>query len=166
MKRILRWLPEFEYMVVVEFQKDTDYHGNIKPNGGSVHYHLLCNMAMPETKNIQELFDWEKWFAMRYWKNGFIKIKNIEQVNNMGAYFCKYLGKDMTDTRMFGKKKFFCSQNLKKPIELIKYPAIDFYENYVCELDPNFEKIFYNEYAGTIEYSAYTLPEDVPLEWT
>ena len=81
----------------------------------------------------------------------------------MGAYFCKYLGKDMTDTRMFGKKKFFCSRNLKKPVELIKYPAIDFFESYVSELTPNFEKTFYSDYAGKIEYSAYTLPEDVPI---
>ncbi|NCO04980.1 MAG: hypothetical protein GW939_02420, partial [Candidatus Magasanikbacteria bacterium] len=118
MKRIIRQKDYFEYIAVVEFQKDIDFHGNKKKKGGSVHYHLLCNIKMPKTNNLKELFDWEKWFALRYWKYGFIKIKDVRQVSNMGAYFCKYLGKDMFDKRMFGKKKFFCSQKLNKPVEM------------------------------------------------
>jgi len=162
-KRIIRSLPDFEYIAVVEFQKDVDFHGHKKEHGGSVHYHLLCNLVMPITKNLKELFDWEKWFALRYWKNGFIKIKQVEQINNLGAYFCKYLGKDMTDTRMFGKKKFFCSQTLNKPVELTGYQAVAFCNKYLKGLKPTFKKTFVSEYAGEIEYSAYTLPEELPV---
>jgi len=162
-KRIIRQKNYFEYIAVVEFQKDIDYHGQIKEKGGSVHYHLLCNLQMPETKNIKELFDWEKWFALRYWKYGFIKIKDVKPVSNLGAYFCKYLGKDMFDIRMFRKKKFFCSQKLKKPVELTGDEAINFYDRHIKDLTPIFVKTFFSEYAGTIDYSAYTLPEDIPL---
>src|SRR3989339_126055 len=79
MKRIIRKRKDFEYIAVVEFQKDIDYHGNKKEKGGSVHYHLLCNIKMPKTENLKELFDWEKWFALRYWKYGFIKIADVRQ---------------------------------------------------------------------------------------
>ncbi len=81
----------------------------------------------------------------------------------MGAYFCKYLGKDMFDIRMFGKKKFFCSQKLNKPIEMIGYEAFTFYNRHINKLEPIFKKQFHSEYAGTIDYSAYTLSEDIPV---
>ena len=161
MKRIIRQKDYFEYVAVVEFQKDIDYHGRKKEKGGSVHYHLLCNIKMPKTNNLKELFDWEKWFALRYWKYGFIKIKDVKQITNMGAYFCKYLGKDMFDKRMFGKKKFFCSQKLNKPVEMTGYEATSFYDHYISGLTPIFVKTFFSEYAGTIDYSAFTLPEDI-----
>jgi hypothetical protein len=163
MKRIIRKRTNFEYIAVVEFQKDVDYFGNKKEKGGSAHYHLLCNLEMPVIETVKDLFNWEKWFELRYWKYGFIKIKDVKQVTNMGAYFCKYLGKDMFDKRMFGKKKFFCTQKLKKPVELTGFDANIFYENHVSELKPVFEKTFVSEYAGTIDYSAYTLPKDVPV---
>ncbi|MDA3840572.1 MAG: hypothetical protein PF572_05795 [Patescibacteria group bacterium] len=163
MKRIIRKRTSFEYIAVVEFQKDVDYHGRRKEKGGSAHYHLLCNLEMPQTKDLKDLFSWERWFALRYWKYGFIKIKKVDQVTNMGAYFCKYLGKDMFDRRMFGKKKFFCSQKLKKPVELTGYKAVLFHEQHISGLKPVFEKTFSSEYAGTINYSAYTLPEDIPV---
>jgi len=162
MKRIMRRLPGFEYIAIVEYQSDIDFFGRVKPDGGSVHYHLLCNIETP-TK-YQEVRDWEVWFDRRYWKHGFCCVKEVEKITNMGAYFCKYLGKDMTDTRMFGKKKYFCSQTLKKPIEMIRTEAIEFYEHHVSELEPVFERTFYSEYVGNIMYSAYTLPEEVELE--
>jgi len=154
MKRIIHTKPEFEYISVVEFQKDIDYHGKKKEKGGSVHYHLLCNI---ETIIKRDRFEWERWFQNRYWKYGFVKIKDVNKVDNMGAYFCKYLSKDMFDKRMFGKKKFFCSRNLNKPVELIGMKAIIFFNKFIKELPIKFEKDFESEWAGKIKYTAYTL---------
>lgn len=163
MKRIIRKKDYFRYIAVVEFQKDIDYFGRVKEEGGSVHYHLLCNLEVPETKSLEELFAWEKWFELRYWKYGFVKIRKVDQVTNMGAYFCKYLGKDMFDRRMFGKKKFFCSQSLEKPIELVGYKAALFHDTYLKDIKPVFTKTFQSEYAGTIDYFAYSLLNDAPV---
>lgn len=158
MKRILRAKPAFEYIAVVEFQKDIDYYGNKKEKGGSVHYHLLCNIVLPD--NV-DTFAWERRFAMKYWKNGFVKIREVNTVTNMGAYFCKYLGKDMFDKRMFGKKKFFCSRQLNKPVEMTGGKAINFFNRFVKPtLKPIFEKTFTSEYTGRVEYSAYSLKAD------
>ena len=164
LKRILRAKPNFQYISVVEFQKDIDYHGNIKPLGGSVHYHLLCNITMPDNMTLSDVFAWERRFALKYWKNGFVKIKDVKTVTNMGAYFCKYLGKDMFEKRMFGKKKFFCSQTLNKPIEMTGGKAISFFNRYVKSTQPIFEKTFTSEYTGKVDYSAYTLVEDVSVK--
>lgn len=160
MKRILRAKPEFEYIAVVEFQKDTDYYGNKKEHGGSVHYHLLCNI---QTILQRSQFEWERWFQMRYWKNGFVKIKDVNTITNMGAYFCKYLGKDMFDKRMFNKKKFFCSQTLNKPVEITGVKARRFFNTFVKPTLPVFERTFENKYSGLVDYSAYSLKEDIPV---
>ena len=159
MKRVIHTKPEFEYISVVEFQKDVDYHGKKKEKGGSVHYHLLCNI---ETIIKRDRFEWERWFQMRYWKYGFVKVKDVNKVDNMGAYFCKYLSKDMFDKRMFGKKKFFCSRNLNKPVELTGMEAIMFFNKHLKELPLKFEKTFESEWAGKIKYTAYSLKNDLP----
>lgn len=161
-KRITRRYPEFQYIAVNEFQKDTYFDGRVKPEGGSVHYHLLCNLG-PKDTDTEKLFQWERKFAMKYWQNGFVKIKEVKQVTNMGAYFCKYLGKDMFDKRMFRKKKFFCSQTLDKPVEMTGDRAISFFNKYVKSITPTFEKTFSSEYTGKVDYSAYSLGEDVPV---
>ncbi len=154
MNRILTGKPEFEYISIVEFQKDIDYHGRVKPDGGSVHYHLLCNI---ETIIKRDRFEWERWFQRRYWKYGFVKIKNVTTVDNMGAYFCKYLSKDMYDKRMFGKKKYFCSRTLKKPVEIIGYEARIFFERFLKNLEPTYKNTHKGEYSGLVEYSSYSL---------
>lgn len=161
-KRILWSYPEFQYIAVNEFQKDLDFNGNKKEFGGSVHYHLLCNLG-PKDTTIDKIFMWERKFAIKYWRNGFIKIKPVQQVTNMGAYFCKYLSKDMFDKRMFRKKKFFCSRTLQRPIELTGDKAISFFNKYVKSSKPIFEKTFSSEYTGTVDYSAYSLSEGVPV---
>ena len=41
------------------------------------------------------------------------------------------------------------------------YEAANFYDRYLSGLTPIFVKTFFSEYAGKIDYSAYTLPEDI-----
>lgn len=126
--------PDFEYLAVPEFQKR-----------GAVHYHLLCDIPFVEVAELQEL-----------WGQGFVKINKIDNVNNVGAYVSKYLGKEM-DERSFGKKKFFRSQSLKQSVEILGWLAQKFVEKFLAFLTPVFEKIFKSEWVGEVEYSAYSL---------
>ena len=134
-KRISYHYPTFEYLAVPEFQKR-----------GAVHYHLLCNLPFVQVSELQEI-----------WSNGFVKINKIDEVNNVGAYICKYLGKDMFDERAFGKKKFFRSQSLFTAIELLGWTAMKFVDKFLSLLKPVYEKIFVSEWSGEVEYKAYTL---------
>ena len=144
--RITYKYPNFEYLAVPEFQKDIDYHGRKKENGGSVHYHVLCNLPFVHYKEITDI-----------WGQGNIDIKKVQDVTNLGAYICKYLSKDMFDERTFRKKKFFRSQTLKKPIEILGYSANRFVEKYLLDSKPVFEKNFDSKWSGEVDYKAFVL---------
>lgn len=134
-KRIAYKHPDFRYVAVFEFQKR-----------GAVHYHLLCNLPYTNSKKLESI-----------WKQGFIKIKKTNNINNIGAYMSKYLGKEI-DERTFGKKKFFRSQNLNEPIQLLGFQAAQFIEKFLTNSTPIFEKDFFSEWTDEIKYSAYALP--------
>ncbi len=134
-KRIAYKYRDFEYLAVPEFQKR-----------GAVHYHLLCKLPFVEMAEIELL-----------WGQGFVRVNKIANVNNVGAYVCKYLSKDLFDERSFNKKKFFRSQSLIKPIEMLGVIAKRFAKKYLSGLIPVFKKTFSSEWSGEVDYSAYTL---------
>jgi hypothetical protein len=132
-QKMKKQFPEFQYLAIVEFQKR-----------GAVHYHLLCNLRYVQSKKIEKI-----------WKHGFIKIKRISNIKNIGAYVCKYLQKEMFDKRMFGKKKYFRSQDLENPVELVGDNASFFIEKGKDDLNLIWEKEFENEYRGKVLYQLY-----------
>lgn len=56
------------------------------------------------------------------WKNGFVRIKNCGNIDNVGSYFSKYITKDIPLDKSI--RIYSCSQNLLRPIEII-FPWID-----------------------------------------
>ena len=134
-KRITYKYPNFEYLAIPEFQER-----------GAVHYHILCKMPFIHFSEIHKI-----------WGQGNIDIRVINNVTNIGAYVCKYLSKDMFNDKTFNKKKFFRSQSLSEPIELLGYWAIMFVQKFLSLLTPVFEKTFENEWIGEVEYKAYSL---------
>ena len=145
-KRMVYRYPNFEYLAVPEFQKDEDYHGRKKKHGGSVHYHLLCNLPYIENDALEY-----------FWRHGMVNIRQIGKVNNLGAYMSKYLGKELFSGRMFGKKKFFRSQSLASPIEILGYYAEKFIERFLLLPTPVFEKTFKSDWVGEVDYKPYSL---------
>jgi len=126
-----------KYTVVPEFQER-----------GAVHYHVIFyNLPYTKADVIEEV-----------WGNGFIKINKIDDVDNVGAYICKYLTKDNDDERLRGRKCYFNSRGLKKPIE--KYLDYDDLERIKKSLPGQamtYKGNFENEYVGEIEYTQYNL---------
>ncbi len=129
---------EFQYLAVIEFQKDIDFYGKIKPNGGAVHYHVLCQLRYVPATEI----------GLDIWRHGGIDIERPD--GSMWGYISKYIQKDMTDRRMFGKKKYFCSQDLKRPTELLQDDAIYFMETVQKDLVLRSDDTFYNDYTGEV----------------
>ncbi len=135
--------PEFQYLAVIEFQKDIDFHGNVKPDGGAVHYHVLCQLRyVPATK-----------IGLDIWKHGGIDIERPK--GSRWGYMSKYIQKDMTDRRMFGKKKYFCSQDLKRPTEFVQDNAVFFMEVVKKDLLLRSEDTFYNDYTGEVSRKVF-----------
>ena len=146
--------PDWAYVAVVEFQ----------PISKRVHYHVVCNYQLPVFESKYYKKKMERWFANRYWKNGFVNFKPTHDVENLGVYLCKYLSKDAHDQRLYGKKKFFCSRNLQKPTTLTGYEAYKFIQkNNLEQTTPKYKTRFNNEYLGRVDYSAYVLDFIPPL---
>lgn len=140
-KRITRRYPDFKYLCVPEFQHKSR----------RVHYHLLCNLPFIDNKALVAL-----------WGQGFVFIRKIDNIDNVGAYICKYLGKANFDTRYFRKNKFFYSYNLLRPIIIDKYnEVIHILHNLPTTIPSLCKKLFnievYTKYLGTLKYSQYKI---------
>lgn len=163
-KRVRRIMPDFKYLAVPEFQKDNDYYGRPKPHGGNIHYHLLCNWPLPQfSANPQiaelEMKAFEQDFEDNVWLGGFCDFREITNIDNVGAYVCKYLGKANFDKRFFGKKKFFYSRNLAKPLLVDKlcevFEMLRFFD--LKSLTERFKMSFDSKYFGAVEYTQYCI---------
>ncbi|MEN9881466.1 MAG: hypothetical protein RLZZ308_649 [Candidatus Parcubacteria bacterium] len=86
-----------KYVVVTEFQQR-----------GAVHFHIIFfNLEYIWGDDLRDI-----------WKHGITHIRNIDNVSNAGAYVCKYMGKGFQDERLDGKKRYFSSRGLIKPVEI------------------------------------------------
>lgn len=127
---------KLKYSCVVEFQKR-----------GAIHYHLLAyNLPYIENSELAKI-----------WSHGFVKINNIDNVDNVGAYVTKYMTKDNDDPRLVEQKCHFSSRGLKKSqeavidekeIETLK-ESLKAYKVYEAEFD--------TDYLGRIEYQQINL---------
>jgi len=75
----------------------------------------------------------------------------------LGGYLSKYLAKNLFEGKMFRKKKFFKSQGLFEPILLFEHYASLFVKKFLLWITPVFEKSFYSEYTGHVDYKCFLL---------
>lgn len=132
-----------KYTCVVEFQKR-----------GSIHYHVIIyNMPYVKANDISNV-----------WENGFIKINKIDDIDNVGAYVSEYLGQsekgqghDIEDDRLQGKKSYFSSRGLFKPIEITDKKTVEQVATALPNEKLTYSASFENEYLGNITYKQYNL---------
>lgn len=125
---------KLKYICVIEFQKR-----------GAIHYHLLIfNLPYVENKKLREI-----------WGNGFIKINNIDNVDNVGAYIVKYMTKT-DDERLLNEKSYFTSRGLKKYRETINKKEITLAEQELSEFT-TYENTYQNDYTGLVKYKQIKL---------
>lgn len=127
---------KLKYVVVIEFQKR-----------GAIHYHVVFfNLPYVEANYLQSI-----------WGNGFIKINAIAHVDNVGAYITKYMTKDNDDERLRGKKSYFSSRGLHKPVEkYLNEKEIAKIKNKLSHKKV-YENRYENDYTGNILYTQYNL---------
>ena len=115
--KVRRLKKDFCYIAIPEFQER-----------GAVHYHILTNLECnsdlipkmpkkrlynPNTKRYKEL----EYYDLKYWNEGFSSAELMTgDVKKIVGYISKYMTKDI-DNRLFGHRRFFCSQNLKMPMD-------------------------------------------------
>lgn len=132
-----------KYTCVVEFQKR-----------GAIHYHVIIyNMPYIKANDLSIV-----------WGNGFIKINRIDDVDNVGAYVSEYLGQaekgqghDIEDDRLEGRKSYFSSKGLFKPVEITDKKIVDAVSTALQEKCLTYSATFENESLGNITYKQYNL---------
>lgn len=124
-----------KYSTVIEFQKR-----------GAIHYHtILYNLT--DKLDLKEM--------QRLWGNGFIKVNSIVDVDNVGAYVCKYMTKT-DDDRLLGRKMYFNSRGLKKPVEIKEPDVVSALVGFLQNQAPKYENHFDNDY-NSICYKQYII---------
>ena len=128
-----------KYVVVTEFQVR-----------GAIHFHtIFFNLEFIWKSKIEEL-----------WGLGYAKIKSIESVSNVGAYICKYMSKEFEDERLDGKKRYFSSRGLSKPIVIKNQKdARSIISKIPKELIVS-EKEFDSQHLGKVKYVQYQIDKE------
>lgn len=127
-----------QYNVVVEFQ-----------NRGAVHYHVVFyNIPYIPAQKLSEL-----------WGQGFIKINQIKDVDNVGAYVSKYMGKDLNEDKLIGEKCYFSSRGLKKPKEVKEKNQVQRIASALPDSCKKYQSEFENDYTGKVQYAQYNLTD-------
>jgi len=107
-KELQRRYGKLKYLAVPEFQKR-----------GAVHYHVIY-FDLPYIRRIKEVI-------AKLWPHGYSQVKSIRKVQRIGLYVAKYLQKSQDDARTAGRKSFFTSRNLLRPIEIRSEETVDFF---------------------------------------
>lgn len=145
--------PNFKYLAVPEFQKR-----------GAVHYHILSNLGL-EDKDIilkQQIktgkaVKYSDLYDVKYWTKGFARVDFIKNdYKKIYSYICKYMTKDI-DNKLFGKKRYFYSQNLDRPFEtylnLSNEKDFDYFMNILKGANIEYKSVYEDVYTKqTIEF--------------
>jgi hypothetical protein len=116
-----------KYLAVYEIQKKREY----KYKKAVWHFHCVYfNLPWIDKHLMQDC-----------WKHGFIDVKDISAVGNVGFYMTKYMLKDANDPRLQGHRMYLASQNLIKPKsvyfpELINNLVRDFPQEIITQETP------------------------------
>ncbi len=127
-----------QYIGVVEFQKR-----------GTVHYHIIIfnlpYIRKTVYKTIREL-----------WGQGRIDLRMVKKTKTLVSYLSKYMVKESESGKLSGKKRYFTSRNIKRPIILTDpYHVLTIVGKIKDRLI--YEKIFKVDFVGDINYKEFLL---------
>lgn len=132
-QRLKGFNSDFKYLAVPEFQKR-----------GALHYHLVINIPFIEQKLLAHI-----------WRMGFVFIQAISDTPNIAAYLTKYLRKNGTDERFYGKKTYFVSRGLIQPIILYGDEAIRILKR--TSKEQIYKSVFDSFYLGEVQYTHFKI---------
>lgn len=120
-----------------------------------LHYHLLCNIPIPiklsdsKHKKSKQHKELEQYFSLKYWKYGFVDIRQLEQENNtnIALYVSTYIVKSLQDLNLEGYRVYgYSRKTLNKPVEERIYTE-DSIEEILMSFKDDYEITFSNSYV-------------------
>jgi len=133
----------FRYIAVPEFQKR-----------GAVHFHVIL-WGIPHEKVETETTT--RYFA-RLWLRGFCDCVATDGHPRLVSYLSKYLQKHMQDLRLGGKKAYYASRNIVRPMRISS--RAELFEDYVklIPVDNCLRKHeFTTQWLGRVIYKSYAV---------
>lgn len=149
--KVRRIKNDLRYLVVPEHQKR-----------GAIHYHLLTNISINDTKLMYNQEDNPKFKHIKYWLDGFNSVELIKgDAKKVIGYISKYMTKDV-DNRFFGQRRFFYSQNCIVPkisyIDSMDSRDLEFLQKKIQDK----ELIYQNKYLNAYDDSEVSFQEFLP----
>lgn len=137
---------KLKYIAVREFHKS-----------GRLHYHMICDWD--KTLMFEdEIRENERMLGVEVWKHGFVDIKQLDHVDNVGAYIIKYMTKNVALEFFKGCKIYLNSKGLERPIVYRGLEAEAIIEAYNLRHKKEvFTNSYTSEYQGNIVYKEYNL---------
>lgn len=130
---------KLRYLAVPEFQ-----------GRGAVHYHCIF-FNLPYRHDVKTILS-------NLWVHGFSQIKGITRVRNVGRYISKYLSKDFVNLGVRGKKSYFVSRGLFKPLITNYDEIISRVLSLVPDSSLEYEKMNIElPYLVSMDYQSYNL---------
>ena len=140
---------DFKCVGVPEFQKR-----------GAIHYHLLTNidyndttlLSQEERRIYNKKSGWQIGKDVKGWKYGHNMAKDMKDINVIG-YLSKYMTKDV-DNRLWGKRRYFYTRNLKKPIAYdIDLSNLEDFKMFIDLLENDFIEEYSNNYIDFLNHN-------------
>lgn len=118
-----------QYLVVPELHKS-----------GAIHFHALLKFYEGTLKDSKHTQGGRKVYNIPHWHFGFSTAVKIDNQEAVSRYIRKYITKDML--LLPGKKRYFCSQDLVRPIRSYNV-ALDFLRNVKVDFSADHDCEFY-----------------------
>lgn len=143
-QRLKTYFPKLKYVAIPEFQD--------KKQRGAIHYHMISNLPFTPNETLAKI-----------WRYGFVNIKSIEHITNVGAYLAKYLSKNTNDSRFGSAKKVLRSKYLDTPQVEYTKGALKIINKYdLRNKQPNYVKKYKSEmHGGNITISLFDLKNPI-----
>lgn len=113
------------------------------------HFHVVF-FDLPFIYGIKNIFAEE-------WEHGFVQVKSIKHVKNVGAYISKYFSKQWAESRAKGKKSFFSSFGLYQPV--VHYSLLTALPD-KCKLNEEYSSEYVSEKYGRVVYKQYKIEKN------
>ncbi len=95
------------------------------------------------------------------WSHGFIDVRDVSAVGNIGFYMTKYMLKDANDPKTLGHRLYLTSSGLKRP-QIIRYePVINgLLRNFTLEIQTSETPPKDTKYLGELTRRRFNVAKD------
>jgi len=102
---------KLKYICIPEIQKEREK----KEGVGVWHFHVIWfNLPWIDYRKHEKV-----------WSHGWSQIEQVRSIQDLGSYVAKYLSKDIFEKRLYGKKTYYTSRGLFRPVDFFTQREID-----------------------------------------